>query len=331
MDDTIIMRTRALGLLSGGLDSQLAVCVMRNQGIAVETVFFESPFCDADRARRAAMHLGIPLHVVDFTRDIIELIENPVHGLGSCMNPCIDCHARMLQRTGELAEALGCRFMFTGEVLDQRPMSQKRAGLNAVAESSGYGDLIVRPLSGGLLPPTRPEREGWVERDRLLSLCGRSRKPQFALADEYGLTDYPTPAGGCRLTEPNYCRRLADLKDHEGLHGVRALHLLRVGRHFRLSPATKAVVGRNEQDNALIEGGAELYDVVVKLCNIPGPTAVLPITASEDELRLTASIAARYSDCGPEETVTMRARTSRGVRMLDIKPAPDEQVQPLMV
>jgi len=322
---------RSLGLLSGGLDSQLAMYLIRSQGIIAEGVFFDSPFCDSDRARRAAGSMGVYLHIIDFTADILELMENPVHGLGSCMNPCIDCHARMLQRTGELAVDLGFDFMFTGEVLNQRPMSQKRHGLDAVAKDSGYASLIVRPLSAGLLPPTVPEERGWVDRAKLLSIEGRSRKKQIALADEYGVTDYPAPAGGCRLTEPNFCRRLADLKEHEGLRGRRAIELLRTGRHFRMGPKTKAIVGRNERDNALLEGSAELYEIVLKLEDIPGPTVLLPFTATEEEVQRAAAIGARYSDCGAKDVVCVRARTARGVRTLKVQPADIGEIQPLMI
>lgn len=309
----------------------MAMCLIRGQGIIAEGIFFESPFCDSDRARRAAASLGIYLHIIDFTADALELIENPVHGLGSCMNPCIDCHARMLQRTGEMAIDLGFHFMFTGEVLNQRPMSQKRRGLDAVAKDSGYESLIVRPLSARLLPPTDPEERGWVDRSKLLAIEGRSRKKQFALATEYGLTDYPTPAGGCRLTEPNFCRRLADLKDHEGLRGRRAIELLRTGRHFRLGPKTKAIVGRNERDNALLEGSAELYDVILKIEDIPGPTVMIPFTASEEEIQIAAAIGARYSDCEKSDVVSVKARTARGVRIIKVHPADLDDIQPLMI
>lgn len=331
MTDNDTHNRRALGLLSGGLDSQLAVCLMRDQGIRVETVFFGSPFCDSDRARQAAANLGVYLHLVDFTADILELIEKPAHGLGSCMNPCIDCHARMLQRTGEFVQDLKFDFMFTGEVLGQRPMSQKRQGLDTVAADSGFGDLIVRPLSGGLLPETLPERRGWIDRAKLLSIEGRSRKPQLALAEQYGVKEYPTPAGGCRLTEPNFSRRLADLRDHEGLQGVSAIERLRIGRHFRLGPKTKAIVGRNERDNALLEGSAELYDLVLKIEEIPGPTVLLPFTASNDEQQQAAAIGARYSDCTPDTLVHVKVRTPRGLRMLAVKPAGDDVVKSLMI
>jgi tRNA-specific 2-thiouridylase len=329
--ETEFERVSALAMLSGGLDSQLAICVVREQGVHVEAVFFESPFHDAGRARQAAAAMGIQLHVIDYTGDIVNLLERPKHGFGACMNPCIDCHAMMLRRTGELARELGYQFIFTGEVLDQRPMSQRRRGLDIVAEDSGFEELIVRPLSAGNLPPSMPERRGWLDRSRLLSLCGRSRKPQFELAEKYELKDYPTPAGGCRLTEPNFCRRLRDLKDHEGLRGVTALERLRVGRHLRLHDSVKIIVGRNERDNALLEGGAELYDLVLKVEEIPGPTVLIPFTAPEEYIQMAATIAARYSDSGPDDLVTLRLRSPRGSRHITVTPADPEAVAKYMI
>ena len=236
MSDTT-MDTDKVGvlcLLSGGLDSQLAVCVLKDQGLDVHAVAFDSPFYNIEPARKAAKALSIPLHVVDFTDEIVGLLKAPPHGFGKRLNPCIDCHANMLRRAGEMLEELGLMFLATGEVLNERPMSQNRRSLQVVAEDSQHADLVLRPLSAQLLEPTRPEREGWVDRSRLLALNGRGRKPQFQLAKDYGLEEYPTPAGGCRLTEPHFTHRLQDLKDRDLLDDRRDLMLLRWGRHFRI-------------------------------------------------------------------------------------------------
>jgi len=322
-------RIRAVTLLSGGLDSQLAVCLLSEQGIAVHGIVFESPFFDSTAARRAACNLDIPLQVVEFSTDIVSILENPQHGFGKCMNPCIDCHARMLRRAGEFMEDNGYHFLATGEVLNERPMSQNRHSLGIVASESGYADRVLRPLSAGLLSPTEPERLGWVDRSRLLSLEGRGRKRQLQLAEKYGLRDVPTPAGGCRLTEPNFSRRLKDLKEHEGLNGVRSLALLRLGRHFRLADDLKLVVGRHEKDNAAIEGQAELYDLVLKLETVRGPTGLLPITATEQQVNLGAAVCARYGDCPPGLPVDVRIRSSRGTRRVMVEPATPAQVDAL--
>jgi len=322
---------RALTLLSGGLDSQLAVCLLKEQDIRVHGIVFESPFFDSAAAKEASEHLDIPLHVINFSGDIVSILNEPRHGYGSCMNPCIDCHARMLKRAGEFLDDNGFHFISTGEVLNERPMSQNKQSLRVVANESGYADLVVRPLSAGLLPETEPERRGWVDRSRLLAIEGRGRKRQLQLAEHYGLKNVPSPAGGCRLTEPNFCRRLLDLKDHEGLAGVRSLHLLRFGRHFRLADNVKAIVGRHEKDNAILEGNAELYDLVLKVEDAPGPTALLPITADDQQVRLCAAICARYSDCPPAAPVTVRIRSSQGIRRVDVEPVDPGEIEKLRI
>jgi len=322
---------RAISLFSGGLDSQLAVCVLREQGIDARAIVFESPFFDADTARKYAGSLGLELRVVDFSRDIISILRNPKHGFGQCLNPCIDCHARMLLRACEMLEEEGADFVCTGEVLGQRPMSQSMEGLRLVDKESGCPGMVVRPLSAKLLDETIPERNGWVDRSKLLSLEGRGRKSQFELAEKYGISDYPAPAGGCRLTEPNYCRRLKDLMDHEGLNGTRSLDLLRFGRHFRLADNVKVIVGRNENDNFMLEGNAELYDLIIKVEDVPGPTALLPLHATEEQIRLAAGICARYSDGDKTGEMDVRVRSARGTRKVRTVPADPGQVDKLRV
>jgi tRNA-specific 2-thiouridylase len=324
-------QVRALVLLSGGLDSLLAVCLLKEQGINVHAVVFDSPFFEIKHARQGAERLDVELNVVNFSADIISILNNPKHGFGSCMNPCLDCHARMLRRAGELMEEKGCSFLATGEVLDERPMSQTRRGLELVAKESGYADRLVRPLSARLLEETEPERMGWVDRSRLLDIRGRGRRRQFELAKHYSLKDVPGPAGGCRLTEPNFCRRLKELKEHEGLDGTRSVDLLRFGRHFRLADNIKMVVGRNEGDNVFLEGTAELYDLILKVEHVPGPTGLLPLTAREEHVKLGAAICARYSDCLPGNTVSIRIRSSRGVKRMDVVPAEREEIERLRI
>ena len=203
--------------MSGGLDSQLAVRVLQRAGAEVEGVCFETPFFSSANARKAAAALGVKLHVLDFTEDEVGLLENPPHGFGGAMNPCIDCHATMIRRAGELMTSLGFDFVATGEVMGQRPMSQNRQSLCTVEKSSGLKGRLIRPMSAKLLEPTIPETEGKLDREKLLDIHGRSRERQIALAKEFGITDYPSPAGGCKLTEDAYGRKLRDLMEHEGL------------------------------------------------------------------------------------------------------------------
>ena len=325
------MSMRALGLLSGGLDSQLAACMLRDQGIAVEALTFRSPFFEPRRAIAAAAALGIPHRVEDFTADILELVEHPRHGFGSEMNPCIDCHGRMLMRAGQLLEKTGCRFLFTGEVLGQRPMSQNIQALATVAKDSGYGDRILRPLCARLLPETEMERLGWVDRTRLLDISGRSRRAQYALATRFGIKDLPPVAGGCRLTEPNYAGRLRDLRDHEGLHDAMTLALLRHGRHFRLPGGYRLVVGRDAADNDAIEGLRAPTDVQIAAVDVPGPVALLRGVVDEDAVRLAATICARYSDIPADGEAAMEIQAPGGSRRLTVAPAARDAVDKLRI
>ncbi len=297
----------ALGLLSGGLDSRLAVRVLQRQGITVRAVVFSNPFFDITAARQAAESLGIPLRVYDFANDLIGLLSAPPHGFGKGMNPCIDCHGQMLRRAGELLAEENCRFLFTGEVLNQRPMSQTLRSLRTVAEDSTYADLVLRPLSAKLLPPTRPEREGWVNREQLLALHGRRRTDQFTLAAAYGIGDYPSPAGGCLLTEPHFCRRLKELEAHEGLHDRRAIERLRFGRHFRLDTGTKFILGRDAADNERIHAQVAADDLELALDDRNGPTGLLP-AAAEASLHEACTILAFYGRALPGDPVTVRVR-----------------------
>ena len=287
---------RGLSLLSGGLDSQLAIRVLQRAGATVEGVCFSSPFFGSATAERAAAALGVPLRVVDFTDDEISLLESPPHGFGGAMNPCIDCHALMIRRAGELMTSLGYDFVATGEVQGQRPMSQNRQALGVVEKCSGLKGRIVRPLSAKLLEPTIPERDGLLDRERLLDISGRCRERQIALAAEFGIVDYPSPAGGCKLTEAGFCRKLKDLKDHEGLGARRLVELLVVGRRFRLPGGSGVILGRDQGENRELRGFADLgTTAVVQPTNVPGPTAVVPVLSDEADLAQVASLVAAYS------------------------------------
>lgn len=282
--------------MSGGLDSRLAVCVLREQGIQVTGISFTSPFFGADKAKEAAAQFGIPLVIEEFSSRILELVEHPPHGFGSHINPCIDCHAAMVKIAGQRAEREGFQFVATGEVLNQRPMSQNKRSLRIVGEDSGYGDWLIRPLSAKLLDETEPERRGWVDRSRLLGLNGRSRKPQYALAKQYGVTNYPASAGGCRLTEPNFAVRLKDLRKHGQVKDLHAIQLLRYGRHFRLNDRVKVIVGRDEADNVALEKLAGPGEIRIETVSVMGPVGVVTGTADEKDVLLAAGLCARHSD-----------------------------------
>ena len=287
---------RALGMCSGGLDSILSGLVLRNQGIHVEWITFVTPFFSSSKARKAAKQTGIQLHIQDITEDYLKMLVDPPAGYGKNMNPCMDCHALMFQKAGEFMTANGFDFLFSGEVQGQRPMSQNANALRYVAKRSTFDDLILRPLSALLMPETPMEKQRLVDRDQLLDLSGRSRKPQMKLAARFGITDYPSPAGGCLLTDPGYSKRLKDLLDHDAPLTSNNLHMLKYGRHMRLNPQTKIVVGRTHQDNEhILHHCNPQQDIVIKVNGHPGPTVVIPGTAAKEIIFLASAICAGYS------------------------------------
>ena len=294
------MSCRGLSLMSGGLDSQLAIKVLERAGATMEAVCFVTPFFDCSAAEKAAGALGVKLHKVDFTDDVLRLVENPPHGFGGAMNPCIDCHATMIRRAGELMAELGFDFVATGEVAGQRPMSQNRQSLGIVERTSGLKGRLVRPLSAQLLEPTAPELDGRLDRAQLLDICGRTRDRQIALAAEFGIVDYPAPAGGCKLTEAGFSRKLADLKEHEGLSSRRLVELLLVARRFRLPGGTSVLLGRDRNENETLRAVdfaalGTSAPRLVRPVNVPGPTALLPELGAAADLALAAALVAAYS------------------------------------
>ncbi len=297
-------RPLSIGLSSGGLDSLLAVEVIRRGGSEVVVVSFISPFFKIRSAIEGAYKQGVSIYIIDLTMDMMRLLHAPKHGFGSQMNPCIDCHALMLRKAGKLMEELGGSFLFTGEVLGQRPMSQSKPALQMVAKESGYEPYIVRPLSAKLLPETMVEREGIVNREMLLGLSGRSRKPQMRLAKEFGIESYPSPAGGCLLTEPGFCRRLKDLLKHDPMPQIRYIELLKYGRHFRLPSGRKLIVGRHKKDNISIRRLSRPGDILIKVDNIPGPLGLIDSqNVTSEDIQLAMGIVASYSDAKIGEEV----------------------------
>ena len=286
------MSCRGLSLMSGGLDSQLAVRVLERAGAVVEAVTFETPFFTSERAVAAAKALGVKIHVIDFLDDELALIQNPPHGFGGAMNPCIDCHATMIRRAGELMTKLGYDFVATGEVRGQRPMSQNAQSLLTVEKASGLKGRLVRPLSAKFLEPTIPELEGKLDREKLLDISGRARDRQIALAAEFGIVDYPSPAGGCKLTEDAFGHRLRDLMEHEGLGDRSLIELLSVGRRFRLPDGSSVILGRDAKENARL---ATCAGTMIVFDDVPGPTAVVPVVKSEADLERARGIVRAWS------------------------------------
>nr|CRH06630.1 conserved protein of unknown function[Include Thiamine biosynthesis protein domain] [Candidatus Magnetococcus massalia] len=305
-------QVRALGLLSGGLDSMLATRVLMEQGIEVACVNFYTGFCvqahtgairvkegeEAPRhdALHAAKILGIKLHIVDISEEYVEIVTNPKYGYGKNLNPCLDCKIFMVKKAWELKNQLGFDFLFTGEVVGQRPMSQRKDTMPVVPREAGVEGWLVRPLSAKRLPESEPEKQGLVDREKLMGFHGRSRKPQMALAKQYGLQEYPSPAGGCCfLTDENYSNRLQDLWDTRGdkKYSMDDIILLKAGRHFRLSPTCKLVIGREQSENHFLQGFRQ-GRTLMHARGVPGPTALMEGTPSEEELLMACRLVARY-------------------------------------
>ncbi len=312
---TIGRTVRGLGLISGGLDSMLAARLLMEQGIAVTGIAFVTPFFGSKNAEAAAARLGFPLIVRDITAPHLAMVKHPPSGYGRQMNPCIDCHALMLSVAGEVMDAEGFDFLFTGEVLNERPMSQSLRSLNRVANLSGRPGCVLRPLSALRLRETDIERDGLVERKRLLNLEGRSRRRQFELARGWGIADYPNPAGGCLLTDPGYSRRLKDLLEHGPEAGPHELELLKIGRQFRIREGVKAAVGKNAVHNQALTVLRGPGDLLLRTGGVPGPVMILSGAASEADIAVAAGICARYSD-GSAGRVRIIVESDAGEREL---------------
>jgi len=287
---------KAIALISGGLDSILAGCLIKEQGIDILPVNFKIPFVKSRISSLVADSLGKELKTVDISGDFLKLLEKPAHGFGSNMNPCIDCKILMLKKAKEMIQPQGAAFIVTGEVLGQRPMSQHKRALDIIAKKSGLDGLVVRPLSARLLPQTLPEKEGWIKRDKLLDFNGRGRLGQIRLAKDFGIKEYAQPAGGCLLTDPEFSNRLKDIILHQELN-VSNIELLKFGRHFRISSDAKLIVGRNEKENKELENLAKDRDYLFyPHQELAGPTSLGRGDFSEDLIRLSCAITCRYCD-----------------------------------
>jgi len=322
---------KAIGLFSGGLDSILAVKVLQEQDVDVVGVTFETPFFSSGRARKIAGSIDLPLRVIDITQSHLSMLKAPPHGYGKNMNPCIDCHALMLETAGMIMDDAGADFIFTGEVVGQRPMSQTGRSLRQVAKLSGYDGLVLRPLSALLLPATVPESEGKVDRQRLLDIQGRGRKRQMALADEYGISFYPAPGGGCLLTDPAFSERLRDLLRTCPDPSIRDIELLKLGRHLRISRDVKIAVGRNREENEAILGITHENDIILSVRNVPGPVVIIPGGAGMDEVERAAAVCAFYSDASRDAHVHVLARGNHAERVVETMPMDAEEVRSMII
>jgi tRNA-uridine 2-sulfurtransferase len=333
------VQRKALALISGGLDSLLAARVVQQQGVHVEGVNFFTGFCveghthairkqDRNKPKRnnalwSAEQLGIKLHIVDIVEEYKDVVFNPKHGYGAHLNPCLDCKIFMVHKAREWIESHGFDFVITGEVIGQRPKSQRKDTMPVVQRESGIDDRLLRPLCAKNLPPTLPEREGWVQREQMYDFSGRSRKPQMALAEQFGFKEYAQPAGGCCfLTDEQYSVKLADLWQARGekQYEMDDIMLLKVGRHIRPAPHYKLVVAREEGESKFLQGYRKQYPHLSTTSH-GGPLTLIDGQIGEADLQLAARIVARYSQGKHSDSVTLQYTDMNGtVRELSVAP-----------
>lgn len=336
---------KAVALISGGLDSMLATQAILEQGIHVEGINFFTGFCveghthairkqDADKPKRnnslwVAEQLGIKLHIIDVIEEYKQVLLNPKHGYGANMNPCLDCKIFMVNKAKQWMAENGFDFIITGEVVGQRPMSQRKQTMPIVSAESGANDLLVRPLSAQNLPATLPEREGWISREKMFDFSGRSRKPQMALAKHYHFTDYAQPAGGCCfLTDAAYSNKLVDLWQARGSRDYELddVMMLKVGRHIRPKPHFKLIVAREDGEARFMSGYKKEF-ISLNCASHRGPLALIDGIPTEDDLYLAGQITARYGQGRDEDRVEVTIRNQQGEeRTIQVQPLTAEQI-----
>ena len=318
-------KKKIVALLSGGLDSTLAIKTMQKQGFEVSAVAIKTPFCDFDcgrgcgfEIREKADNLGVNLKTVYLGDEYIEMLKHPKHGFGSGMNPCIDCRAMMFEAGKKHMEEIGAEFIISGEVLGQRPMSQFAPALKKIEKLSNLEGKIVRPLSAALLPATDPEKNGLIKRKDLGMIRGRSRKEQLKMAKEFGIEDPPNAGGGCLLTDPAFSLRAIDLFKHIETPTTNAIDLLKIGRHFRLDQNTKLIVGRNKDENEIMHALALSNDILLEAKEHVGPTTLLRGNGIEKHIEFSAKITLRYSDAPKNETGVVTVHKNEGVTEISV-------------
>lgn len=323
---------RAISLLSGGLDSILATRLILEQGIDIEAVNFITVFCTCTShgktclaSKSASDNLGIKLKVFEVSKEYFEIVKNPKYGYGSNINPCLDCRIFMFKKAGEYMRETQASFLITGEVLGERPMSQRRDAMRIIERDAGLEGLILRPLSARLLESTIPEREGLVDREKLLTIQGRSRKPQIQLAKDFGINDYPCPAGGCLLTDSGFANRMKDLIKYKPDFTINDVKLLKTGRHFRLNPEAKLIVGRNEKENNILSNLIKEGDLYLYPSRTKGPIGVGRGKFSKDYIFTASRIIARYSDSNSSQQLEISYRIAPGQMVTSVAAPPAEK------
>ena len=330
--DKTSIQIKGLGLCSGGLDSILSALLLQRQGIEVTWICFETPFFSSESAKKASCKTGIPLITLDITDNYMEMMKAPKAGFGKNMNPCMDCHALMFSKAGEILKNKGFHFLFSGEVLGQRPKSQNKNSLRYVEKNSGFEGQILRPLCAKLLPATLVEQNGMVDRQQLMDISGRSRKTQVQMARDFGIKEYPSPAGGCLLTDKIFSNRLRDLMDVQKMFDKRELYFLKYGRHFRLDSKTKIIVGRSKNDNKnLLKYFNASKDILLKHAGIPGPDVVLTGSLTPENIQTAATICAGYTKSKPGEEAQIKVLTRNDETIVSVKTVKVLEFKHLMI
>ena len=331
---------KALALLSGGLDSTLAIRVVQEQEIEVIALNFVTVFCRCTshgscklEAVKVSEKFGIPIKVINTTERFLELVKKPKYGYGKNMNPCIDCRINIFRIAGEYMREIGADFIITGEVLGQRPMSQRKEAMRIIDREANLIGLVLRPLCAKHMEPTIPEKSGLVDREKLLNMRGRSRKDQIQLADVFQIKDYPCSAGGCLLTDPEFAHRMRDLINTCDAN-VNDVNLLKVGRHFRFDSETKVIVGRNEDDNAKIDTLSREGDVLLNLVDMPGPLTLMRGEITDEKIQTAARLTARYGKSNFLSVVKVSVRKVEGnasSTIIEVVPMSREEAERLLL
>ena len=326
-------RLKAIGLLSGGLDSSLALKIILDLGIEVVCLNLKTPFCTCDSKGKCSSSelsekFNLRLIRIFGGEDYLKIIKNPKHGYGKNMNPCIDCRIFLFSKAKELMEKEKADFIFTGEVLGERPMSQRRDAMKLLEKQSGLSGLILRPLSAQLLEPTIPEKDGWIQREKLLAIKGRSRKPQISLAENLGISDYPCPAGGCLLTDANFAKRLKDsfLYNEDSL---RHIGFLKIGRHFRLPSKAKVIAGRDETENKLLVNLSSPEELKFTVKGFRSTFCLLLGQKTIENQVLASAMCAKYCDQKGLDTLPVKIWTQKEdeFTILYAKPLDDKELE----
>ena len=324
-------KKKVVALLSGGLDSQLAIKMMQEQGFDISAVAIKTPFCDFDcgrgcgfEIRERADDLDVNLKTVYLGDEYIEMLKHPKHGIGAGFNPCIDCRSMMFDAAKKHMEEIGAEFIISGEVLGQRPMSQHAPALRTIENESDLVGKIVRPLSAALLPETDPEKNGLIKRENLGMISGRTRRNQLDMAEKYGIENPPNAGGGCLLTEPHFGIKAKDLFSHTENPTINDIDLLKIGRHFRLDEETKFIVGRNKDENEMIKAIALPGDILLEAKDFVGPVSILRGSNAKEHVKFASSITLRYSDAPNDEQAIVTIQDNNLVEEIGSQSAEEE-------